>query len=90
MGYNITLVKLEGSVEIEQDWFDKYANGGFRDLVIENEWKYLNIDGLIYQRPVDFNKIKFWVENNICNKHYLLPALEQMQKDKDIWFYVSC
>ncbi|WP_314058645.1 hypothetical protein [Empedobacter brevis] len=76
------------------DWFDYTRYKGDNDFLNENEFETLDKidseDGYYFKRPKDFNLVRNWINSNECTKERLLLALDRIENDKDLYFYVSC
>jgi hypothetical protein len=81
--------------ETEKVEFDSLRYSGDKDFISETKWIYLYDDpndtnSRLYQRPENISIVIEWINENITNNQQrLLDLLELMNKDVNIWIYVS-
>jgi hypothetical protein len=77
----------------DQEWFDDDRYKGDTDFVVQNDFDSYSEkkDGHEYSRPVNFNKCRKWIKQNIVelNQARLLESMDKMESDKDLVFKFS-
>ncbi len=76
----------------EVPWFDSLRFSGDKDFVLENEFDLIDKeDDDRLMRPVDFDKCRTWVAENIQpNLQFrLINALDEMEQDESLVLHWS-
>jgi hypothetical protein len=107
MGLNILLYKITGKQPEETwggktvmyyqteepKWWDSCRYGGDKDFAVSGLFEYVDKEEEYpeYYRPIDFNKTRNWIKENIeeLAQPRLLQAINEMEADENLVFYFS-